>query len=68
MARLFPFGYVAFGGVWFVVYATINGVVFHRDPGLGDGWETPMPNGYALRMIDTTDQGTVYDQGPMTMA
>ena len=28
---------------------------------LGDSWETPLPNGYALMMIDTTDQGTVYN-------
>ena len=37
----------------------------HRDPGLGDGWYTPLPNGYELNMIDTTDQGTVSTQGGM---
>jgi hypothetical protein len=51
-SALFPFACVLFAGVWFV---------FHRDPGLGDSWETPLPNGYALMMIDTTDQGTVYN-------
>ena len=56
----FPFLCVAFTGAWFVVYAITNYTVFHRDPGLGDGWETPLPNGYALMMIDTTDQGAVY--------
>ena len=56
----FPFLCVAFAGGWFVVYATTNSTVFHRDPGLGDGWDTPLPNGYALMMIDTTDQGAVY--------
>lgn len=58
---LFPFGCVAFAGAWFITYATLNYTVFHRDPGLGDSWETPLPNGYALTMIDTTDQGTVYN-------
>jgi len=57
----FPFGCVAFAGVWFILYAVINYAVFHRDPGLGDTWETPMPNGYALMMIDVTDEGTVYN-------
>jgi len=58
---LFPFACVAFAGAWFVAYAVINNAVLHRDPGLGDSWETPLPNGYALMMIDTTDQGTVYN-------
>ena len=56
-----PFLCVAFAGVWFVSYSVINSEVFHRDPLLGDSWETPLPNGYALLMIDTTDQGTVYN-------
>jgi hypothetical protein len=57
----FPYLCVAFAGAWFASYAIINYEVFHRDPGLGDSWETPLPNGYALMMIDTTDQGTVYN-------
>jgi hypothetical protein len=60
-SALFPFASIAFAAVWFFTYAFINGAVFHRDPGLGDSWETPLPNGYALMMIDTTDQGTVYN-------
>jgi energy-coupling factor transporter transmembrane protein EcfT len=58
---VFPYVCVGFAGVWFISYAVINSTVFHRDPGLGDSWETPLPNGYALMMIDTTDQGTVYN-------
>ncbi|HZB87590.1 MAG TPA: hypothetical protein VE291_02930 [Terracidiphilus sp.] len=61
VSAIFPFACVAFAGVWFICYAVINYTVFHRDPGLGDGWDTPLPNGYALMMIDTTDQGTVYN-------
>jgi hypothetical protein len=60
-AAIFPFVCVGYAGMWFFTYALINHAVFHRDPGLGDSWETPLPNGYALMMIDTTDQGTVYD-------
>lgn len=58
---IFPFACEAFAAGWFVAYAITNYTVFHRDPGLGDSWDTPLPNGYALMMIDTTDQGTVYD-------
>lgn len=61
VSALFPYACVAFAAAWFLVYAVTNSVVFHRDPGLGDSWETPLPNGYALMMIDTTDQGTVYN-------
>ena len=60
-SALFPFTCVVFAGAWFVVYAVTNYTVFHHDPGLGDTWETPLPNGYALMMIDVTDQGTVYN-------
>jgi hypothetical protein len=63
---IFPFACVIFAGGWFVAYAVINYDLFHRDPMLGDSWETPLPNGYALMMIDTTDQGTVYN--PKTQA
>jgi hypothetical protein len=58
---LFPFLCLAYAGGWFITYAVVNYTIFHRDPGLGDSWETPLPNSYALMMIDTTDQGTVYN-------
>jgi hypothetical protein len=61
VSALFPFVCVAFAGGWFITYSVINYEAFHRDPMLGDTWETPLPNGYALMMIDTTDQGTVYN-------
>src|SRR5690348_3393338 len=47
-AAAFPLICVAYAGVWFIAYAAINDLVFHRDPGLGDSWYTPLPNGYAL--------------------
>lgn len=61
VAALFPFACVAYAGAWFIAYAIINDVCFHCDPGLGDTWLTPLPNGYSLMMIDTTDRGTVYN-------
>ena len=45
----------------FVFQAIINATVLHRDVGLGDTWTSPLPNAYALLMIDTTDQGWVYN-------
>jgi hypothetical protein len=41
--------------------AVVNETVLHRDAGLGDTWNCPLPNGYALLMIDTTDQGWIYN-------
>jgi hypothetical protein len=61
VSALFPFACVLDAGVWFICYSTVNYLGFHRHPVLGDTWETPLPNGYALMMIDTTDQGTVYN-------
>ncbi len=39
----------------------INEAVFHLDPGLGDLWQCPLPNGYALTMVDVPDHGRVYN-------
>src|SRR6187402_884504 len=61
IVALFPFLCVGYAGACFSTYAIINYKFFHRDPGLGDSWETPLPNGYALMMVDTTDQGTIYN-------
>lgn len=60
-ALLLPFLDVAFLGVWFLGYAAMNDFFFHRDPGLGDTWYTPVPNGYMLEMIDVMDHGTAYN-------
>jgi hypothetical protein len=49
------------GWCGFVFQAIVNVVLLHRDIGLGDGFECPLPNGYALSFIDTTDIGTVYE-------
>ena len=55
-----PFVCVAYAALWFVLYATVNETVFHHDPGIGDGWYTNVGNGYAIDMIDVTDQGIVH--------
>ena len=54
-----------FAGTWFVAYAVLNQVVFHHDPGLGDGWYTPVGHGYAIDMIDVTDVGYLHPQGDL---
>lgn len=58
---LFPFFCLGWAASVFVFQAVINEIVFHRDAGLGDTWRCPLPNGYALLMIDSTDQGWVYN-------
>ena len=39
----------------------VNESLLHRDAGLGDTWNCPLPNGYAITMIDVTDNGWVYN-------
>jgi hypothetical protein len=60
-AALFPLFCLAWAGMVFVFQAAINETVLHRDAGLGDTWHCPLPNGYALLMIDVTDHGWVYN-------
>jgi hypothetical protein len=60
-ASLFPLVCFGWASAVFAFQAVINETVFHRDAGLGDTWRCPLPNGYALLMIDTTDQGFVYN-------
>lgn len=58
---LFPWLCLGWGGAVFVVHSTVNEMVLHRDPGLGDSWQCPLPNGYALLMVDVPDEGFVYN-------
>ena len=60
-ATSFPFLSLAWGGGVFIFQGVINEAVFHRDPGLGDLWQCPLPNGYALTMVDVPDHGRVYN-------
>jgi hypothetical protein len=56
----FPFACLAWAALLFAFQAFVNGSM-HRDPGLGDTWNCPLPDGYAITMIDTTDHGWVYN-------
>src|SRR5258708_4403268 len=60
-ATVLPFACLAWGAAVFVLQWDINEKVFHRDPGIGDAWKCPLPNGYALLMIDLPDYGWVYN-------
>lgn len=60
-ARIFPFLCLGWSGIVFFSQAAVNEFVFHRDSGLGDMWQCPLPDGYALLMIDETEQGWVFN-------
>jgi hypothetical protein len=60
-ASVFPFVCLGWAGLVFVFQAIVNEEILHRDPGAGDAWHCPLPNGYALLMIDVTDHGWVYN-------
>jgi hypothetical protein len=60
----FPFACLFWAGGVFVLSATVNVVWLHRDVGIGDGFDCPLPDGYALSFIDRTDVGTVYRPNP----
>lgn len=59
-AVIFPFVCLGWAAGLFVFQALVNEAM-HRDPGLGDTWQCPLPNQYALTMIDDTDQGWIYN-------
>jgi len=54
---LFPFGCLAWAAVVFLFQAVVNEQLLGRDPGLGDSFRCPLPNGYALEFVDVTDIG-----------
>ncbi|MGA2430676.1 MAG: hypothetical protein ABSH13_19420 [Candidatus Acidiferrum sp.] len=60
-ASVFPFLGLGWAATLFIFQATVNETILHRDPGLGDTWRCPLPNGYSLLMIDDTDNGWVYN-------
>jgi hypothetical protein len=61
MATWLPIACLGWGMAVFVFQAVIDDQVFHTDPGIGDSWYVPLPNGYMLDMIDVTDKGMVYN-------
>ena len=59
-AALLPFASLVWGGVVFIFQATINVMVLQRDPGIGDTFVIPLPNGFSLLIIDAFDDAFVY--------
>ena len=47
-ATAFPFACMFWAGVVFIFSAAVNVVWLHRDVGIGDGFDCPLPDGYAL--------------------
>ena len=58
-ATLFPVACFVWAGALFFAQAIVNTVLLDRDPGLGDGWYCPLPNGYRVEFIDVTDHGWI---------
>jgi hypothetical protein len=61
LVATFPFVCLGWAGFLFIFQAVVNAALLRRDPGLGDTWHCPLQNGYAITMIDVTDQGWVYN-------
>ena len=49
------------GGNGLRFQAVVNVVLLHRDIGIVDGFDCPLPNGYALSFIDVTEIGQEHD-------
>jgi hypothetical protein len=58
---VFPFACVAWFLALFVFQAYVNETVFYRDPRVGHIWQAPLPNGYAVLLIDEKHDGTVFN-------
>jgi len=56
-AAVLPFGCLVWAGLVFVVQAVVNTTWFGRDVGIGDWFQCPLPNGYSLQFVDTTEIG-----------
>lgn len=60
-AALFPFGLFFWAGFVFLLQAFVSQTLLQRDPGIGDTWHCPLPNGYSLLMVNVNDHGWVYN-------
>ena len=61
-AFIFPFFCFVWTGAVFAFQAYINESFLDRDAGIGDSWHCPLPNGYAITMIDVPDYGWVENE------
>lgn len=57
----YPFISLAWVAATFFISAVVNVGFLDRDPGIGDSWDCPLPNGYHLLAIDDPDYGVVYN-------
>jgi hypothetical protein len=62
IAFIFPFFCFVWTGAVFAFQAYINESFLDRDAGIGDSWHCPLPNGYAITMIDVPDYGWVENE------
>ncbi|HEX4303325.1 MAG TPA: hypothetical protein VHZ78_11060 [Rhizomicrobium sp.] len=62
-AALLPFASVVWAVAGFFIYAYVNDIVFDRDAGIGLAWSCPLPNGYAMLMVGTTNSAYVFNPG-----
>ncbi len=60
-ACAYPFACFCWLLAVFVFQAYINESLLYRDPGFGRTWQTPLPNGYAILLIDEHHDGTVFN-------
>jgi hypothetical protein len=60
-ASLLPVACVGWALSVLWVEGTVNHNFLDRDPGYGDMWACPLPDGYAIEMIDDPDFGVLYN-------
>ena len=58
---VYPFAVFAWFLAVFVFQAYVNEALLYRDPWIGHTRQTPLPNGYAVMLIDEDHDGTVFN-------
>jgi len=58
---VYPFAAFAWFLAVFVFQAYVNEALLYRDPWIGHTLQTPLPNGYAVLLIDEDHDGTVFN-------
>jgi len=62
IAFIFPFFCLVWTGAVLAFQGYVNDRFLDRDTGIGDTWHCPLPNGYAITMIDVPDYGWVENE------
>jgi hypothetical protein len=60
-ACVYPFAVFCWFLAVFLFQAYVNESVLYRDAGIGHTWQTLLPNGYAVLLLDERHDGTVFD-------